>query len=215
MATPGTSSRAGTVVAATVGLAIAVTVGYVLHTTTKQRSEARALVSVVGDTTGDLRDGLKRASPQVLEKIEGNLRVARTWSNPELAEATEIYLVGAREIMRRRADADRLAQKAAASRAALAAHMNHAGQRNTQWIRAAVELKKRAERDHFDLDVQLKALAELLETLPQAHKRLAPHVQESLLLEEDLRARAWRDVIAEAKRQSAELEKVRAPLALR
>src|SRR6185369_770524 len=45
-------------------------------------------------------------------------------------------------------------------------------------------------REHFDLDVQLNALASLLGSLPEANKRLAPHVQASLLLEDSKRRNA-------------------------
>src|SRR2546422_8361644 len=191
MATSRTGiSKTGTVIAAAAGIAIAAGVGYGLHKATKKRGEARAVVSVVSETTTQLRDALKTPSPETLEKIEGNLRVAKTWSNAEIADATEIYLIGAREILRRRTEATRYAQKAAASRAALSAHMTRAAQRDTPWFRTALDLKKQVERDHVDLDIQLKALADLLDTLPDALKRLAPHVAASLLLEDEFRRQA-------------------------
>ena len=204
-----TISSFGTTVTAAVGIAVAAVVGVALHKVNKERNETRAVVSVVTVTTSHLRNSLKTAAPGALENIEGNLRVAKSWSNPELSDATEHYLLGAREIVRRRTEAERLAQKAAASRAALAAHMRNAGQRGTGWIHTASDLKKRVERDHFDLQVQLNALAELLDSLPEANKRLAPHVQASLLLEDDVRKKARLAVLAEAKRASAELEKAR------
>ena len=206
------ASRNGSTVVATVGIAIALAVGFGVHFSAKKRSEQRAIVTVVGDTTEQLRTTLKSASPKGLDKVEGNLEIAKGWSSPELVDAAEQYLIGAREILKRRAEANRLAQKAAASRAALSAHMTRAGQRDTDWIRNASTLKKQVERDHFDLDIQLKALADLLDDLPQANKRLAPHVQASLLLEDDVRKAARQDVLAEAKRASAELEKVRSIL---
>lgn len=204
-----TTSRSGTLIAATVGIVIAAAVGYGLHKATKERNEKRAMVSVVGDTTVRLRDALKTPSPEALAKIDGDLRVAKTWGNAELGEATEFYLVSARAILRRRADADRFKQKAFASRAVLAAHMNRAARRDTTWIRAATDLKRQVERDHFDLDVQLKALADLLDSFPEANKPLAPHVQASLLLEAGLSKQARREVLEEAKQASTELEKVR------
>jgi hypothetical protein len=213
MASSGTGiSKTGTVLAALAAVVIAAGVGYGLHKAAKKRSEARAVVSVVSETTTELRGALKTPSREALEKIEGNLRVAKTWSNAEVADATEIYLLGAREIMRRRVEATRDEEKAAASRAALSAHMTRAGQRDTPWIRTALDLKKQVERDHVDLDIQLKALADLLDTLPDAHKRLAPHVQDSLLLEDDVRRRARNAVLEEAKHASAELDKARSLL---
>jgi hypothetical protein len=208
-------SKTGTVIAALVGIAIAAGVGYGLHKASKKRNEARAVVSVVSETTTQLRDALKTPLPETLEKIEGNLRVTRAWSNAEIADATEIYLIGAREIVRRRAEATRYAQQAAASRAALSAHMNRAAHRDTPWIRTALDLKKQVERDHVDLDIQLKALATLLDTLPDAHKRLAPHVAASLLLEDEFRKQARNAVLDEAKRASSELDKARSLVMLR
>lgn len=205
MATSGT----GTIVAAAVGIAIAAAVGYGLHLNAKKRAEERALVSALTETTAQLRDVLKTPAPGAVEQIEGHLRVARSWSNAQIADATEHYLIGAREIVRRRADSVRFAQKAAASRAALAAHMKRAGRRDRSWLRTASDLKKQVERDHFDLDVSLKTLAELLDTLPDAHKRLAPHVQSSMLLEDSVRRQARTQFLEEAKRAARELEKAR------
>jgi hypothetical protein len=203
-----TTYRTGTLIAAAVGVAIATGVGYGLYKATEERNEQRAVLSVIGDTTAQLRDALKTPSPEALAKIEGHLRVAKTWS-PERAEATELYLLSARAILRRRADADWLVQKTLASRAALAAHMNRAGRRDTTWIRSATHLKRQVERDYFELDVQLKALADLLDSFAEANKPLAPHVEASLLMDAGLSKQARRDVLEQAKRASAELEKVR------
>ena len=201
--------KTGTLVAAALGLVIAGGVGYGLHQSVKKRAEQRAVVSVVTETTAQLRDVLKTSSADVAGKIDGNLRVARSWSNAYMADAAEHYLIGAREIARKRADAARNAQKFAASRAALAAHMNRAGRRDTPWIHTASQLKKRMEQDHFDLESSLNALAELLQTLPDAQKRLEPYVEASLTLDDGLRQRARQQALDEAKRATLELERAR------
>ncbi|OGA59936.1 MAG: hypothetical protein A3G81_25860 [Betaproteobacteria bacterium RIFCSPLOWO2_12_FULL_65_14] len=191
-------------------LAIAVAVGYALHLTAKKRAEERALVSVLTDATAQLRQVFKAPAPGALEKIEAGLRLTKDWSNAEVTDATQHYLIGAREILRRRADSLRFTEKAAASRAALAEHMKRAaGRRGGSWFRTASDLKKQVERDHFDLELSLKTLAELLDTLPDAHKRLAPHVQASLLLEDSARKEARAQVVEEARRAAGELEKAR------
>jgi len=201
-----------TVLLAAAGVAIATGAGWLAYKEAKKRAEARAVVTVVGDATAQLKDGLKSASPQALERIESSLGAAKGWSNRELVDAAEQYLVGAREILRRRVEASRLTRKASASRAALAAHMGAAGQRDSPWIRNATELKKTVERDHFDLEVQLNALADLLEDLPQANKRLAPHVKATLLIEDSVRIGSREAVLEEARRARRELEKTRALL---
>ena len=206
------SSRIATSFVATVGIVIAIGVGYGIHASHKKREEQRAVVSVVGDTTVQLRSALKSPSPEALGNIESSLKIAKQWSNPEIADAAEHYLVGARAIVRRRAEANRLQAKAAASRAELSAHMQRAGHRDTSWIHTASALKRQVERDHFDLEMQLKALVDLLDTLPEANKRLAPHVQASLLLDDEARRGARKGVLDEWSRALAELEKVRSPL---
>jgi hypothetical protein len=203
------TTRIASALVGAVGIAIAGGVGYMLHKEARLRSESREVVTVVQDATVELERGLKMPSQEAIAKVEGSLRVAQAWHNRQLVEDAEPYLVGVREILRRRADASRLTQKAASSRAALAAHMSHAERRGTPWIRAAMDLKKQVERDHFDLDVQLGALADLLGSLPEANKRLAPHVQASLLFEDAKRRRARDAVLAEAQRARAELDKVR------
>ena len=145
-------------------------------------------------------------------KVEAGIRSTHRWSNAEVADAAEQYLVGAREILRRRAEATRLSEKAAASRAALLAHMDRAPTRDLPWLRAATQLKRQVERDHFDLDVQLGALADLLGAMPEANKRLAPHVSASLLIEDSYRRSARDAVLQEARLARSELDKTRSLL---
>ena len=206
------TTRIASALVGAVGIAIAAGVGYMLHKEARQRSEARAVVTIVQETTVELERGLKMPSQEALAKIEESLRVAQGWHDRALVQDTEPYLVGVREILRRRVDASRLAQKAAKSRAALAAHMSHAGRRDSPWIRLAMDLKKQVERDHFELGVQLDALASLLGSLPEANKRLAPHVNASLLVDDAFRRSARDAVLMEARRARADLDKTRSLL---
>ena len=95
-----TTKIAGILVAAG-GLAIAAGVGYLLHKEARQRSEARAVVTIVQEATVELERGLKMPSQEAVAKVEGSLHVAQGWHNRELAQDTEPYLVGVREILRR------------------------------------------------------------------------------------------------------------------
>jgi hypothetical protein len=203
------TSRVATTVVVSAGIGIAAVVGYILQKEVRARYEARAMVSILGETTAQLKVGVKTVPPGALAKLEANLKDVKGWSNAERAEATEQYLVGTREILKRRAEANRLIEKAAASRAALAAHMGRAGRRDSSWIRTASALKKQVDRDHFDLNMQLSALADLLESMPQANKRLAPHVAASLLFDDQARSAAHAAVQAEARRAQLQLEKTR------
>lgn len=201
--------RTSTLVAVALGMVVAGGVGYGVYQFAKQRADERAVVRVVGETTAQLRSVLKTPSAGAAATIERNLEVARGWSNVYMADAAEHYVVGAREIARQRVEAARDAQKFAASRAALVAHMGQAGQRGPTWIGTASQLKKQLERDHFELETSLQALAGLLESLPQAQKRLSPYVESSLILDDGLRRQAHQRTLDELKRATLELEKAR------
>ena len=182
-----------------------------LHRVSKKHAEQQKVVEVLRDTTEQLRQALTpRASSSLVARIDEDLKGAEAPGDPALAEAAEEYIVGAREIARRRVEVERLERQAAANRAALETHMTRGGRRNDAWFQSALALKKRVESDHFELDVTLKALDELLAALPEAEKRLAPHVAAAVLLEESEREAARRQAQLQQKRATASLERVRA-----
>ena len=191
-------------------LALSAGIGYFLLVEKQRRDQRQNVVRLLGDTTAHLRKALTgAAAPELVTRIDSNLKLARAPRQPELAMAAEQYIHGAREIVRRRSDAERLAREAAMSRRALTMHMAVAHRRDTYWIRVASDLKKRVERDHHDLDVSLKALTHLLDELPATRKELAPHIDASLLLEEEARRKAHAHAEQSAQRASAELAKIR------
>lgn len=191
-------------------LAISGSLAYYLYVQKQKTEQRRNVVALLGDTTTHLRKSLNGPpAAELVTKIDGNLKLARAPHYRELETAAGHYIHGAREIARRRTDAERLAREAAMSRRALTMHMAVAHQRDTYWIRVASDLKKRVERDHHDLDVSLKALTHLLDELPATRKELAPHIDASLLLEEEERRKAHAHAEQSAQRASAELAKIR------
>lgn len=197
-------------IVAAVVLAICGSTAYYLYVDKQKTAQRRNLVALLGDTTTQLRKALNGApSTELVSRIDGNLKLAKASRYPELETAAGLYIQGAREIARKRSDAERQSREAAMSRRALAMHMSAASRRDGYWIRVASDLKKRVERDHHDLDVSLKALSHLLYTLPESEKELAPHVDASLLLAEPERRRAREHAEAQAKRAADELEKIR------
>jgi hypothetical protein len=191
-------------------LAISASLAYYLYIQKKKTEQRRNVVVLLGDTTTHLRRALNGPpAAEIITKIDGNLKLARAPNYPALEVAAGHYIHGAREIARRRTDAERFAREAAMSRRALTMHMAAASQRDSYWIRVAADLKKRVERDHHDLDVSLKALSHLLRTLPETQQDLASHVDASLLLAEAERRQARDRAEDQAKRAADELEKVR------
>jgi len=172
--------------------------------------EDSRVASLVADATAELRKALGAGpSGASVAKLDALAQSAKTSPNPAAGSAAEAYLLGARGIARQRAESERLSREAAAARNALAGHMARAERRSTTWFHGATELKRRVEASHADLSRSLKTLDDLLGNLPEAEKRLAPHVAAAALLEQSeidaARARAQDD----AKRAASELEQVR------
>jgi hypothetical protein len=204
-------NRAVLAALAAIAVFFALTGGYWVHGTVKKHVEDHHLVDLLSDTTGRLREALApRAPASLVARIEANRQSANAPNDPQLAEAAELYIVSAREIARRRVEAERLEGQAAANRAALEAHMaSGTRRRNEAWFQGALELKKRVERDHYELKVTLTALDDLLETLPETEKKLEPHVAQSVLLDETERQAARKQAQLELKRASAQLQHAR------
>jgi len=176
----------------------------------QKRVQQRQVAEMVRDTTERLRQALAaRPTPDLVAAIDANLKAARAPRDPALAEAAENYILGAREIARRRGDIERLERQAAASRQALAGHMAGAARRNETWMQNALALKKRVENDYFDLNVNFRALDDLLFKLPDSERRLELRVGPGSLLEASLIASARKQTQDDARRASEELAKLR------
>jgi len=210
-------NRAGIAIAALAVLAI----GYWGYTVQQQRAQREAVAAAITDTTARLRDSLavapnasgKPSLPRIEEHavvVERHLKTIRSSKNlAELAEGAELYVLGAREILRRQALSIRQSEQSAASRAALVGHMRRAARRDGAWIRDAMTQKKTVESQYFDYGLTLKALAELLKTFPDSRQRLAPLVGEQALLENAPAEEARSLVLKESKRAAEELDGVR------
>jgi len=175
----------------------------------RKKVEDQRIVVLVADATVQLREALKTPSSAAVAKLDEYAQSTRGSPNPDLGSAAEHYTLAAREIARRRFESERLEREAAAARNALAGHMNRSGHRDTAWIRNAAELKRRVEASYADLGRSLKTLDDLLNGLPDAEKRLAPHVAASALLEAGEIDAARKRAQDDAKRAVSELEQVR------
>lgn len=206
-------TRKGIIGLAAVGVAVLVLVVIIatnLILGHRKKVEDDRIAGMVGDATLQLRQALAGApSGDGMKRIEEYLQSTKTSPSAAAASAAEQYLTGAREIARRRAEIARLEREAAAARSALAGHMARAERRNTSWIRDAAELKRRVEAKHADLGRSLKTLDDLLGNLPEAEKRLAPHVAAATLLGAGEIDAARQRAQDQSKRAAEELEQVR------
>src|SRR5437763_6439893 len=193
-----------------VALAAAAVLGQAGYVVYQKRAQQKQVAALVGDSTEKLSQALgAKVTPELVSALDANLQATKAPRLPELADAAEHYIIGARAIARRRVVTTELERRAAASRAALAGHMAHASRRNSGWLRDALSLKQRVEREHYDLGIALKALDELLYTVPESEKRLAPHVGQALLLDLKVADAARRQAQVDAQRANDEITRVR------
>jgi len=189
---------------------LAVVFGRMGYAAYEKRAQQRNVAALVGDTSAKLREALgAKATPGLVNALDANLQAAKAPRDPELADAAELYIIGAREIARRMVGVRELERQAAASRQALTGHMARAAHRNDLWLRDAIALKKRVEAEHYELGVTLGALEQLLYTFPESEKRLQPRVDPTLLLETSFVDAARKQLKEEGYRAHDELMKVR------
>jgi len=184
--------------------------GWVAYSSSQKAQQQAAIRQLVADSTTLLREALtKTPTAEAASRLDANLQAIKAPSERAFADAAEHYILGAREIVRRRLDATRLIAEAAAGRQGLAAHMARPSVPRERWIHTAGEMKRRIEGQHADLGRMLKALEDLLFSMPEASKNLAPFVAPDLLIEEDVIAAARKRGQAEAARAVEDLQKAR------
>jgi hypothetical protein len=195
------------------GIAVAVLAaagGYLAWSSSQKTQQQAALRALLAESTAILRESLaKNPTPEVAAKLDANLQAISAPRDRAFADAAEHYVLGAREIVRKRLDADRLIGEAGEARRALAAHLARPSVPRERWIHAATEIKRRVETHHGDLGRVLKALDENLESMADAHKRLAPFVAAESLVAADAVAAARKRAQAEMAAAAADLEKAR------
>jgi len=193
-----------------VAIVVSVALGHAGYVAWQKRIQQKQVAALVGDSTEKLREALTaKASPDMIGALDANLQATKAPRLPQLEDAAENYIVGAREIARLRVVAADLERRAAASRAALAGHMARASRRDPGWVRHALDLKQKLEREHYDLGLTLKALDDLLYQFPDSEKRLAPQLGTAVLLDLKIADAARKQAQADAQRANDELTRVR------
>src|SRR6266702_4450279 len=82
-------------------------------------------------------------------------------------------------------------------------------------LQEALRAKDRLEKDYSDYRLSAEALSRLLESYPDARKKLALHVGGALLADEGTAAAARRRALENSKRVASEVERARQLAAVR
>ena len=210
---------------ALVALVAASALGYWAYGEYRKRELQAAVVALVTETSRQLRDALTadaapasdpQAAASRLEaqagEIDQGLEALRRMNpapNRPLVDAAELYVVTARELLRRMAASKRSRVELAASTHALRALVHDTGRRSGAWIGGMLRANERLDKAYFNYRVAGEALAGLFDSLRRARASLAARVDPALLLDETLRASAEARALAAAKRASEELGEVR------
>jgi hypothetical protein len=164
----------------------------------------------VDQTVGRLDDHAQEVDKHVLE-----LRGLSASPNRALVDAAEEYMLTVRQILRNQAASHRYRIQVSASDRALRDHMRAAKRRSGSWIQEALRAKDRLEKDYFDYRLSAGAFSRLLESYPDARKKLALHVGGVLLADETTAANARRRALDSARRLADEVERARQLAAVR
>jgi len=207
----GMPNRTTLIAAGTIVALVLAGLVYMAYGAAQKKNQQRHVKELVVDTTEKLRQALvAKTAPDVVASLDANLKAARAPRDPKLADAAEHYIIGAREIARRRAEVDRWSRQADASRHTLTTHMaNSASGSRQAWMDRAIALRKKVEEDYFQLNTALKGLDELLYTMPDAEERLAPLVGRGVLLDTATLDAARKETKDQMRRAADDYERVR------
>jgi hypothetical protein len=161
-------------------------------------------------TVGRLDDHAQEVDKHVLE-----LRGMSASPDRALVDAAEEYMLTVRQILRNQAASHRYRIQVSASDRALRDHMRAAKRRSASWIQEALRAKDRLEKDYFDYRLSAEALSRLLESYPDARKKLALQGHGALLADEAAAATARRRALDSARRLADEVQRARQLAAVR
>src|SRR5713226_5534360 len=172
--------------------------------------EMKAVPEDSAQTVGKLDDQAQEVDKHVID-----LRGMSASPNRALVDAAEEYMLTVRQILRNQAASHRYRIQVSASDRALRDHMRAAKRRSASWIQEALRAKDRLEKDYFDYRLSAEALARLLESYPDARKKLALQVGGALLADEAAATSARRRALDSARRLADEVERARQLAAVR
>ena len=171
---------------------------------------ALTIETETAQTVGKLDDHAQEVDKHVIE-----LRSMSASPNRPLVDAAEEYMLTARQILRNQAASHRYRVQMAASDKTLRDHMRTASRRTSSWIQEALRAKDRLERDYLDYRLSLEAFSRLLESFPEARKKLALYLGTGPLIDAAAATDARRRALDSLKRAGSEVERARQLAAVR
>lgn len=218
------SSNKMIVISAVLAAAV-IALGYWGYSAYQKRVLHSGISAILKNAGGVLRESLSlEPGPSAANRLElakkledhavtidnsiGQLKLLQVERNLMLADDAENYLITLREIMSKRAAANRLYVLHSESLGALQDHMR-ADNRTGEWVKQAVLAKERAEKDFRDYRLAVATYGTLLGMLSSTQRKITPYVESGALIDGDLLAKARERAIETTQQAAAEMEKVR------
>jgi len=203
------------IVAWALAVALVSGLGWWGYRAVKKSELQKTTLAVVQDSTVLLREalGLVAAGAEVRSRIEASLgelqkNVQKVQAldaslNPPLVRAADAYVTDVQAFLRRQVDTHKSRDAVRVSMNDLSDHLRSGGIRSTGWIRRALELKQRMERDYFDYRFAAGGLDKSFGALRETRKAFEPLAVNATVVDELLIIEAQERM----KGSSAQLDK--------
>jgi hypothetical protein len=179
-------------------LAVACTLAWWAYQQAQKRELQRNVVALAQDATLRLREslGLLAAGAEARARLEAHFAaledsVARTQTlddsvHPELVRAAAAYVTDVHALLRRQRALHSGRDAVRADIEEIDNHLRAAGNRSPEWIRQALALNQRLQRDFFDYRMAAGGLEKSLRDLGETSPRLRTFVPAAAVIEDDL-----------------------------
>lgn len=164
----------------------------------KKRELQQDVLALVQDSTSRLREGLglMTAGVEARARLESSFRALQASVeklqamdaslNPLLVQAAEAYITDVHAFLRRQLATHAGRDAVRTDVAEITEHIRAAGARSADWIRRALALKQRLEKNFFDYRFAAGGLEKSLRALRDTRKGLQTLFPASSVIEEDL-----------------------------
>jgi len=206
---------------AAVVLAVALALAWWGTRTYQKRELQQEVVALVRDSTSRLQEalGLMTAGVEVRARLEasfgalqGNVEKLQSMDarlDPPLVRAAEAYITDVHALLRRQLATHGARDALRADLTEIAEHLRSAGGRSADWIKRALALKQRLEKNFFDYRFASGGLEKSLRALHDTRKGLEPLVPPTLLIYATLLSAAEKQLLEMSEQIRQQVENAR------
>jgi len=202
-------------------LAVALALAWWGHRAYKKNELHRDVIALVQDSTSRLQEalGLMTAGVEVRGRLEASftalqgdvekLQAMDASLNPPLVRAADAYITDVHALLRRQLATHAGRDAVRADVKEIAEHLRSAGARSADWIKQALTLKQRLDKNYFDYRFAAGGLEKSLRALHDTRKGLEPFVAPTLLIYASLLSSAEKQLLEVSEQLKQQVENAR------